>query len=88
MNISKRLTVCLHKGNLTVADLARWFERPDPTVRGWVKGGSVGGPSGDKKDIEQRLRKMETLLELKKRLPIPRMSQRDRAAYIEEMKVL
>lgn len=85
MNISERLTGCLKKGNLTVADLARWFARPDPTVRGWVKGGTVSGPAGDLDDILARLQRLEGLIKKAKELPVPQMSKRKRPAYIKKV---
>lgn len=85
MKIGDRLTACLKKGNLTVADLALWLERPDPTVRGWVKGGTVSGPAGDLDDILVRLRRMEELIKKAKVLPVPQMSKRKRPAYIKSV---
>lgn len=85
MNISDRLAACLKKGNLTVADLARWFARPDPTVREWVKGGTVNGPPGDLESILVRLRRMEELIKKGKLFPVPQISKRARPAYIKDI---
>ena len=42
----RRLRRCVEGGNLTVADLARWFGRPYATVRCWLHDGwePAGGP--------------------------------------------
>ncbi len=37
----------MRQGNLTVADLARWFGRPHPTVRGWTNGTKIGAAALD-----------------------------------------
>ncbi len=36
MTFGQRLNKAMRAGNLTVADLARWFDAPYQTVRGWV----------------------------------------------------
>jgi transposase-like protein len=42
----QRLRRCVERGNLTVSDLARWFNRPYATVRSWLIAGRepAGGP--------------------------------------------
>ena len=35
----QRLARCVERGNLTVADLERWFGRPYATVRSWLVDG-------------------------------------------------
>lgn len=42
----QRLRRCVERGNLTVADLCRWFDRPYATVRCWLVAGREpsGGP--------------------------------------------
>ena len=71
MIIATRLTRVMRLGNLTVADLARWFDRSDPTVRGWVKGVEPAGAGLDLADIEARLRLLETRIRRKEGLPLP-----------------
>jgi hypothetical protein len=34
-NLPQRFKLCVSRGSLTLADLARWFERPHTTVRTW-----------------------------------------------------
>jgi hypothetical protein len=58
-------------GNLRVADLARWFARPDGTVRGWVK--RHLNPSGSEMDVEhihRLLDRLETLIQQKSGFPL------------------
>jgi hypothetical protein len=42
----RRRAACVETGNLTVADLSRWFGRPYATVRTWLYDGfePSGGP--------------------------------------------
>jgi hypothetical protein len=59
----KRLKSCVDRGNLTVADLARWFGRPYATVRSWLKEGWKPGDGPVTQDrMEVRLRKLELVL--------------------------
>ena len=81
MQASSRLKTVMRLGNLTVADLARWFERPDPTVRGWVKGRRIGGPYGDVEDVRRRLEKLEKLIQTGK-LPVPKLSGPTRRNFL------
>ena len=60
---SHRLQTVMRDGNLTGADLARWFDRPDPTVRGWISGDhDLGGAQLDVAFVEAQLVKLEKLL--------------------------
>lgn len=86
MNIGARLRQAMTNGNLTVADLARWFDRPDPTVRGWANGRKVRGPEQDLKEIRRRLLWLEALNNEKKSLPVPQLPLRDRIAYVDKLK--
>lgn len=86
MNITTRLNACLKGGNLTVADLARWFDRPHPTVTGWVRGGDVGAAPLDLAAIEKKLTTLEQRIRRRKGLPMPPLSPRERVAYILKLK--
>lgn len=86
MNVSSRLKAIMRDGNLTIADLARWFKRPHPTVRGWVHGGAVGGAALDKSEVFVMLERLENMLRKRKGLPIPRLSPASRIAYLEELR--
>jgi len=83
MNLKARLDAIMRDGNLTVADLSRWFQRPHPTVRGWTKGGAVGGPPQDRAAIEVGLIKLEEMLKKRRGLPVPQMSPAKRIEYLE-----
>ena len=82
-----RLRRLLRDGNLTVADLARWLERPHPTVRGWALGGNLGGAPMDVKRVLARVKLLESLLARRRRLPVPQLSARQRIAYIKNMMI-
>ena len=87
MTIQRRLQVCMKRGNLRVADLARWFDRPHPTVRGWaLKGTRPGGGPHDVEHVTQLLGLLETLIKKRKGFPLPRLSPRARKSYITEMR--
>jgi hypothetical protein len=85
MNLEGRFKALMRDGNLTVADLARWFQRPDPTVRGWARGVAVGGAPADKKEISDALHKLEELLRKRKGLPVPRLSPSVRIEYLKRI---
>ena len=87
MTIQDRLKVCMVKGNLTVADLARWFDRPDPTIRGWVnRGVKPNCPARDLAWLLAGLSTLEFMIKQKKGLPVPRMSQRERISYLAQLR--
>lgn len=72
MTFQKRLKACQENGNLTVADLSRWFGREYATVRGWVEDGiEPGGGPGDKQHAQSLLVLLEKLIERRKGFPIP-----------------
>jgi hypothetical protein len=88
MTIQRRLQVCMKRGNLLVADLARWFDRPHPTVRGWVlKGTRPGGGPHDIEHVNELLGLLETLIRKKKGFPLPRLSPRGRKKHIADIRV-
>jgi hypothetical protein len=57
----ERLAWCVDRGNLTVADLARWFDRPYQTVRWWLHHnvGEPGDGPGTRARMSQRLEALE-----------------------------
>ena len=86
-SFSSRLQSIMQQGNLTGADLARWFDRPDPTVRYWISGNhELTGPALDVAYVEAQLVKLEKLLKRKKGLPVPRMAPTERIAYLAKLK--
>lgn len=89
MTFQARLRHVMQAGNLTVADLARWFDRRDPTVRGWVmKGVAPGGAPLDIRDAETRLGQLEALVARRKGspFPVPRLSPIERIAYMDRVR--
>ena len=87
-DFSGRLNKCLTSGNLTVADISRWFCRPHPTVRGWIKNGF--DPRGGPHDVEymySMLDALETTIKKRKDLPLKRgVSRAARIRVIEELR--
>lgn len=69
----QRLQQVMEQGNLRMADLARWFGRPNPTIRGWVKDGlhPHGGPQ-DVNDTYAMLVKLENYVLRSDLLPVPK----------------
>ena len=85
-SFSGRLQAVMRDGNLTGADLARWFDRPDPTVRNWIKGSHVlGGAPLDVAYIEAKLDKLERLLKKRQGLPVPRFTPVKRIAHMKKL---
>jgi hypothetical protein len=81
-----RLKKVMATGNLTVADLARWFDRPHPTVNGWVRdGGNVGGATLDVAYVYAQLDKLERMIRKKQGFPVPRMPRQKRIGYLAEI---
>lgn len=83
----QRLQACQRGGNLTVSDLARWFDRPHPTVRGWVQKGLA--PSGAPLDVEHAhsmLGLLEMLIRRKKGFPVPRLPPSRRIAHLAHIR--
>lgn len=70
-------------GNLTIADLARWLDRPHATVSVWYKNGREprGGPQ-DKEHAHAMLGVLEALVKQRKGFPVPRMSPVKRIEYL------
>jgi hypothetical protein len=86
-SLADRLSAIMRDGNLTGADLSRWFERPDPTVRGWISGAhDLGGAQLDAAYVEGQLDKLERMLRKKQGLPVPRLAPSERIKYLRELK--
>ena len=59
----QRLQRCRERGNLTVADLARWFDRPYTTVRSWLtEGWKPGDGPVTQARMEERLARLEAVV--------------------------
>lgn len=88
MTFAARLNSCLSNGNLTVADLSRWFGRPHPTVRGWITNGfdPRGGPH-DVAHVHALLNVLEVMIRNRRGLPLERgISRAVRIARIERLR--
>lgn len=72
----------MHIGRMTVSDLARWFERPYPTVRTWaLEGKEPWGPDGE--EAYRLLDLLEKAIRSHKNFPVPLgMSKSQRCTYI------
>lgn len=79
---TRRLRTTMRNGDLTVADLARLFDRERRTVSSWVHDGRL--PTGARADeAGKRLREIEVDIFHKRGFPVPfYLSKRDRTAYI------
>lgn len=87
MTFASRLKKVARSGNLTVADLARWFDRPYQTVRCWLTGASQpGGGPMDREHAEELLALLEGMVARKNKFPVPRLSPSQRVAYIQDLR--
>jgi len=83
--LQRRLQAVLKDGNLTIADLARWLDKPDPTVRGWINRGlKPCCPARDLEEILDALERLEWKIRKKDGFPVPRMSWGKRKSYIAD----
>ena len=82
MTFQQRCKQALRKGDLTVADLERWFRRSHTTVWRWVHSGWVPrGPDG--RQAERDLGLLEKALALGDLFPVPsHVTSRLRADYV------
>lgn len=75
----------MRDGNLTIADLARWFKRTHPTVGSWVRDGSEpGGGPLDVESVMKTLDQLEKMIKASSKFPVPRLSPQARIAYIDK----
>jgi hypothetical protein len=85
--VAERLAKVLIAGNLTVSDLARWFERPRPTVQDWVNGTEPWGAPLDRARVEQQLQKLEQMIHSRTGFPVPMsISRAERIDYIARVR--
>lgn len=85
-DVATRLLQCQRQGQLTTADLARWFGRPYHTVRGWLEHGyQPRGPQGI--EVLRRLEWLEYALSIGYGFPLSLTeSQNQRPATIERIR--
>ena len=79
---TRRIIWCKEHGHLTVADLARLFDRDARTVSDWVRKSRI--PVGARvDDALKRLAYLELSIKLKRGFPVPiYLSKRNRTEYI------
>ena len=83
----KRLQDCQRAGNLTVSDLARWLDRPRPTVRTWIEDGIEPGRSpADVEHAQALLGLLEMLIAKKRGFPVPRLSPQKRIEHLQHIR--
>ena len=76
------LAWCMKRGDMTISDLAVWFERPRATVNTWVNGRTPYGPSG--REAGASLERLHAAIRNKRGFPIPAtLSWKKRADYIK-----
>lgn len=83
---AQRLKACQRGGNLTVADLARWFERSYQTVRSWCGGCEPSGGPIDKQHVADLLKLLEGKIKRKEGFPLPRLSPKERVKHLARIK--
>lgn len=82
-----RLKACQQDGNLMIADLARWFDRPHATVRSWINDGRApGGGPVDREHAERLLALLELLIRQRHGFPVPRLTPRARIEHLREIR--
>jgi hypothetical protein len=87
-NFCARLNEVAPKGDFTVADLSRWFDRPYHTVWFWVnKSREPRGSKLQRKLVYGRLDLLERAIRFNTKLPIPpSLNQFERVEYIEKLR--
>lgn len=80
-----RLRAAQAKGDLTIADLSRWFDRPYPTLSTWLQGRVPRGPAG--READRRLALLENAIR-EGAFPPPHVaaSHSRRVQYVEMMR--
>ena len=83
-SFSKRLAICLKKGQMAQGDLRWWFGRSYSTTASWLNDDrEPRGPAGD--EARRRLALLEKGIAQKKGFPIPvELSSLERPTYIEK----
>ena len=80
-----KLQQCMTRGDLTVSDLARWFDRPRATINTWVNGRTPYGPAG--RLAFEDLEALQLAIRNRRGFPVPaNMSWSKRANYIRGMR--
>lgn len=84
-DFAARLKRAMKTAKFSVADAARWFDKPFATVRHWVTHGKEPfGPAAA--TMHRRLALLEKAVETDMRLPVPpELSPRYRVEYIKDL---
>jgi hypothetical protein len=81
----QRLRRCRERGNLTVADFSRWFDRPYATVRSWLnEGWEPGDGTVTQKRMEDRLVRLEEIMK-DRATELRRLPMRERAERLQQL---
>lgn len=84
---SKRLAICLARGQMAQGDLRWWFARSYSTTASWLKGSRaprISSPSGA--EAWRRLEILEKAIRAKKGFPVPHdLSLTARPHHIEKL---
>jgi hypothetical protein len=83
---SERLTKAQTVTEMTVSDLARWFDRPRATVNTWINGRTPFGPPAAV--AERRLALLEfSIATRRKHYPVPaELPWKEREKYVRGMR--
>lgn len=85
--LQKQLRWILREGNLTIADLARWLDRPHGTVSGWLRGGNLRLPPLDTCRVVRDLDALVLKITQKGTgFPVPEMPFPERREYLDKLK--
>ena len=84
-SFSQRLARCAERGQLTKADLRRWFKRPYSTVETWLDDDrEPRGPAGN--EARHRLVLLEKGIAERRGFPVPvELSATERPRHIEKL---
>jgi len=85
-DFTKRLRRAMKDGDMTVADIHHWFERPRATVRTWVwDARTPQGPAGERAHL--LLRHLEAKIASRSGFPIPQtLSAHERPNYVKRLR--
>lgn len=84
MTFHSELTKAMRDGNMTVADVSRWFGVPYQTARGWALGAEPRGGLLAVKALHVALARLGRLVQGKKGFPLPRGNERIK--IVEELR--
>lgn len=85
ISFSKRLAICLKRGQMAQGDLRWWFGRSYSTTASWLRQDrEPRGPAGE--EARRRLALLEKGIALKKGFPVPvTLSSTERPHHIEKL---